>query len=218
MYPCLIVRPQGQSGPIEINMIVQLSQTYMNRHGVPGIARVDDAIFQRAYFTDCMACHFCHDACCSYGAEIDVENMQRLLTRAEQLEPYVDQPHTGWFTDQGVDDPEAPGGRYGRTRVVDGACVFLNRKNRGCFLHAFSLSTGSDIYALKPAVCFLFPVTVANGLLFPSYEVREDSLVCLNLGRSLYDGARAALHYYFGDACVYELDAIAMSYRRTNIY
>jgi Fe-S-cluster containining protein len=109
-------------------MIVQLSQAYASRAGVPSIDRVDDTIFQRTYFTDCMECGFCHDACCSYGAEIDTENVQRLLAIADQLEPYVGQPRALWFTDQMVDDPETPGGCYTRTRVVDGACVFLNRQ------------------------------------------------------------------------------------------
>ena len=79
-------------------MIVQLSQAYASRDRVPSIERVDDPIFQRTYFTDCMGCGFCHDACCSYGAEIDVENVQRLLAIADQLEPSVGQPRTLWFT------------------------------------------------------------------------------------------------------------------------
>jgi Fe-S-cluster containining protein len=195
-------------------MIVQLRQAYASRDGAPSIERVDDTIFQRTYFTDCMGCGFCHDACCSYGAEIDIKNVQRLLAIADQLESYVGQQRTLWFMDQGVDDPETPGGRYTRTRVVEGACVFLSRQGRGCLLHAFCLTAGHNVHTLKPIVCSLFPVTFDNGLLRPAYEVQENSLVCLNTGRTLYHGARASLHYYFGEACIRELDAIALQTRQ----
>ena len=75
-------------------------------------------------------------------------------------------------------------------------------------VHAFCLQNGMDYHELKPMVCCLFPVTFSEGLLTPSLDVDDLSLICLNQGVSLYTGAREELRYYFGDEPVAELDAV----------
>ena len=54
----------------------------------------------------------------------------------------------------------------------------------------------------------LFPVTFDNGVLQPSDEVEDNSLICLNRGPGLYQGVRSDLSYYFGEAFVSELDEL----------
>jgi hypothetical protein len=120
----------------------------------------------------------------------------------------MDIPSAEWFTQERWPDSEFPGGSYARTQVVNGACVFLNRAGRGCSIHSFCLERGLDFHELKPMVSCLFPVTFDNGLLLPSDDVEDDSLICLNSGPGLYRGVRSDLSYYFGEAFVSELDEL----------
>jgi hypothetical protein len=57
-------------------------------------------------------------------------------------------------------------------------------------------------------VSCLFPVTFDNGLLLPSDDVEDDSLICLNSGPGLYQGVRSDLSYYFGEGFVSALDEL----------
>lgn len=190
--------------------IIPLSRSYPNRHGFPLIDQVDAAIFTATYCCDC-ADPSCADACCAYGVCVDTENRQRLLDHAEELERYLGVDRRDWFDDSCVSDAEFPGGSYTRTRVVDGGCVFLNRSSRGCRLHTYCLATGRDYHLHKPMLCSLFPVTIDGGLLRPSSEILDGSLVCRERGTTLYHGTRNELRYYYGDALIAELDLLATS-------
>jgi hypothetical protein len=191
--------------------ILDLPREFASRGGQPRVSRVDTSIFVRTYFTACMACTFCNDACCSYGVDVDAENVARILARADAIESFVGVPRERWFNGQWTDDREFPGGKNTRTSVVDGRCVFLSRRGRGCSLHAYSVSAGIDYHELKPMVSSLFPIAFDDGLLHPSDEVEDGELVCLDRGPTLYRGARGELGYYFGDALVASLDAIERS-------
>ncbi|GIX47339.1 MAG: hypothetical protein KatS3mg131_1550 [Candidatus Tectimicrobiota bacterium] len=186
-----------------------LRRPYPSRHGAPVVVRVDPAIFVQTYFTQCLQCAFCQDACCTYGACVDLANVERLVAHAEALEAYLGRPRSQWLTGKYVRDAESAGGSYTRTQVVAGACVFLNRRGRGCLLQTWCDTVGLDHHLLKPLVCSLFPLTVAAGVLRPALEVREESLVCLGQGGSLYHGVREEVRYYFGAECVAELDQLA---------
>ena len=189
-------------------MIIKLSRPYASREGVPVVTHVETDIFVRTYFMHCMACDFCHDSCCGYGADIDAANVKRLAAHAEALEAYVDVPGKQWFKAVYSEDAEFPGSRYTRTRVKDGACVFLNRTGRGCLIHRYCMDQGIDFHELKPLVCSLFPVSFNDGLLFPSAEILDNSLQCLGNGPTLYRGAREDVRHYFGAELVAELDTL----------
>jgi Fe-S-cluster containining protein len=173
------------------------------------VRRIDDAIFLRRYFGHCVRCDFCRDDCCTHGVDVAVIERDRILARADELEPLVGVARERWFAATLVDDADFPGGRSTRTAVVDGACVFLRRGARGCVLHAAALAAGEDYHALKPMVSALFPVTFDDGALLCSNELRDGSLVCAGDGPSAYEMARAELGYYFGAALVEELDDLA---------
>jgi hypothetical protein len=175
---------------------------------------VDTAIFVKSYFTQCMQCSFCNDWCCSHGVDVDEPNVARIMARAAELEAYTGILRDRWLTDEVIADAEFPGGASRRTRVEGSACVFLNRRGRGCMLHAFALSIGIDYHDLKPMVSALFPVTFAEGVLMASDEVDDGSLVCLGEGPTLYRGARAELAFYFGEALVTELDGLETMHAR----
>lgn len=190
------------------DVIRQLSHPYECRGGAPVIDRVDTAIFRQRYFVYCMKCEYCHDSCCQYGADIDVENVARVEAHAAELERYTGVPRERWWTGEWTDDTEFPGGKQTRTRVEDGACVFRNRRGRGCMLHSFALERGLDYHDLKPLVSSLFPVTFDWGLLHPSNEISDRSLQCIDDGPTLYRGVRSEIEWYFGEGLVAELDGI----------
>ena len=58
--------------------MIALAQSYACVMGGPVLRGVDPAIFTLRYFTHCMTCGFCHDACCDHGVDIDLENAARL--------------------------------------------------------------------------------------------------------------------------------------------
>lgn len=189
-------------------MIIPLDRPYPSIHGAPVIDRVDSAIFTRLYFAHCMACGFCGDSCCQYGVDIDRENVARIVAVADRLEPFVGVPRQAWFEATYEADPAFPGGQATRTQVKDGACVFLNRRGRGCLLHSFALQEGLNPHDLKPLVSAIFPVTFDAGCLCPSDEILDNELVCRDRGPSLYEGARDDLGHYFGPDFLTALDSV----------
>jgi len=97
--------------------------------------------------------------CCSVGAEIDGEDESlRVAGLAATLEPARFQFHAeaeagGVFNDAGTN-----------TRLVDGACIFLNRPGfeggAGCALHIAAVADGESPIDWKPSVCWQLPVRV----------------------------------------------------------
>jgi Fe-S-cluster containining protein len=187
-------------------MIVPLTKIYYGRFGIPAISRVDTDIFTRTYFTHCMSCNFCHDSCCAHGADVDINIANRLLGKTVELEAFTGISREEWFTGEFIDDQEIYGGKYTRTKVKDGACVFLNRNGRGCLIHNFCLVNDVDFHELKPMICYLFPVTFYEGLLRPANEIQDNSLICLGNGPTLYQAAKSDILYYFNEALTAELD------------
>jgi len=105
--------------------------------------------------------------CCSLGADLGDEDEARLISAmAAMVEPGRFQHH----------DEAAAGGIFADerrldTRVVDGACIFLNRPGfaggAGCALHLAALDAGESPLDWKPSVCWQLPVKV-------DWEERED--------------------------------------------
>lgn len=192
--------------------MITLSRSYKSVMGGPVLWAVDPAIFRLRYFTRCMDCGFCHDACCEHGVDIDLGNAERLKALPRDFHDRIGAPAEEWFTGEIVSDPEFPGGRHVRTAVKNGACVFRIPHARGCAIHGYCLEKGLDYHRFKPMVSALFPVTFEAGLLTASGEAADGSLICGAVGPSLYDGARDELQYYFGAALIAELDTLKGSY------
>jgi hypothetical protein len=192
--------------------MMALSRAYESVMGGPVLMAVDPAIFRLRYFTHCMACAFCNDACCDHGVDIDLANAERLKALPADFHDRIGVPHQDWFTGEIISDPEFPGGAHVRTEVRDGVCIFRNRGARGCAIHTYCLEKGLDYHRFKPMVSALFPVTFEGGVLTASGEAASGSLICGGTGPSLYDGARSELSYYFGEAFVSELDEMKVSH------
>ena len=185
-----------------------LPAAFPSRYGAPVLTAVDTEIFRHRYFTDCMACGFCEDQCCSWGVDVDLVHVTNLTEHAASLEAYTGIPRGRWFRAGVLRDPEMPGGGSVRTRVSGGRCVFRNPQGRGCLIHSFALERGLDYHDLKPIVDCLFPLTFSGGTLTTTVEVDERSLICLDTGPTLYRGVRDELGYYFGAGLVETLDEL----------
>jgi hypothetical protein len=98
--------------------------------------------------------------CCSYGAHfIDDEDIAEVEKAVARLGPHQWQLRKkarkgGWLTTEG------DGTRI--TRVIDGACIFLNRPGwttgPGCALHQAALAEGERPLDWKPDVCWQLPL------------------------------------------------------------
>ncbi|MGL4423402.1 MAG: YkgJ family cysteine cluster protein [Gemmataceae bacterium] len=211
-------------------MVRPLSRAYVCRFGAPVLDRVDPRIFQLTYFGKCMDCTFCHDACCQYGADIEMPRVEALDKIKDELEAYMKVPREWWFRDDPEDvgilpEPEYPGGAYTRTGVTDlpegrsahneYACVFLDPAGRGCMIHRFALERGIQVHEIKPLVCLLFPLSFDQALLKPAYEFEVEDLICQGPGPTLYESAKDDVRWYFGEELVAELDAMQREFPPT---
>jgi len=98
--------------------------------------------------------------CCSIGADLDDGDESRLISAlAAMIEPERFQHHAdavagGVFSDD----------TRRNTRVVDGACIFLNRPGfeggAGCALHLAAIDADESPIEWKPSVCWQLPVKI----------------------------------------------------------
>jgi len=190
-------------------MVIKLKNSYTCIHGLPVIHSVDTDIFDLTYFMKCMECTFCKDQCCEWGADIDLQNVERVMKHKDELEAFTGIPSEKWFDHTEKKwDHEYPGGDYIRTTFDEEKdyCTFLNNKSRGCMLHSFALNKGIDYHEIKPFFCSMFPVTYNEGVLLTPEEIDEKLTACLGDGPTLYRGSRDEILHYFGPGLVAELD------------
>lgn len=98
--------------------------------------------------------------CCSLGAHLDGEDEAMRISAYAAMVPVELFQHHSVARDEGVfgDDTRA------NTRIVDGACVFLNHPGfaggAGCALHLAALGAGESPIEWKPSVCWQLPIKV----------------------------------------------------------
>jgi hypothetical protein len=98
--------------------------------------------------------------CCSLGAELDgVDEAMMVSALADTIDASFFEHHAearrdGIFSDDGKTN----------TRVVGGACIFLNRPGfvggAGCALHLAALAADESPLEWKPSVCWQLPIKV----------------------------------------------------------
>jgi hypothetical protein len=98
--------------------------------------------------------------CCSMGADLDDEDEARKISALaatlgpDSFEHHADAAQDGVFADV----------TRSSTRVVAGACIFLNRPGfaggAGCALHLAALEAGESPVDWKPSVCWQLPIKV----------------------------------------------------------
>ena len=108
------------------------------------------------------------DGCCTLGAHFaDDEDEKRVAKAvrqlsAEQWQYRKEGRKNGWVELEAEDTVTAGEEPARKTRVVDGACIFLNRPGFaggiGCSLHTLALSQGREFLETKPDVCWQLPI------------------------------------------------------------
>ncbi len=98
--------------------------------------------------------------CCSFGAHfIDDADQKTVVKAAKRLKDHHWQ-NIGVAAKKGWSTTTSDGSV--KTRVVDGACIFLNRPGfsagAGCALHVAALEAGERPMDWKPDVCWQVPV------------------------------------------------------------
>lgn len=98
--------------------------------------------------------------CCSVGAELtDIDEAMTVSALAATLPEHL------WQHRDRVDaDDVFSSAERSNTKVVDGACIFLNRPGfaggAGCALHLAAMAAGESPIDWKPSVCWQLPVRV----------------------------------------------------------
>jgi len=99
------------------------------------------------------------EGCCSIGAHLDGAEAPNISALAATLDAALFEHH-GAARDGGIFSDET----RTNTRVVDGACIFLNRPGfpggAGCALHLAALDAGERPLEWKPEVCWQLPIKV----------------------------------------------------------
>ncbi len=108
------------------------------------------------------------DGCCTLGAHFaDADDESRVARAVAELTPDLWQYQRTGMADGWVgtesDDTVPDGSDPGRvTRLVDGACIFLNRPGfaagAGCALHQLALRQERSPVQTKPDVCWQLPL------------------------------------------------------------
>jgi hypothetical protein len=98
--------------------------------------------------------------CCSVGAELgDIDEARLVSALAATLEPARFEHHQVAARDGIFSDDTRT-----NTRLVDGACIFLNRPGfaggAGCALHLAAADAGESPVDWKPSVCWQLPIKV----------------------------------------------------------
>ncbi len=101
--------------------------------------------------------------CCSLGAELDPDEARMLSALVPMLSLERTQFHAE-LDDLGPFSPLSSDETGWHTRVIDGACVFLNRPGfvggAGCALHLEAVANGEPPIDWKPGVCWQLPLHV----------------------------------------------------------
>lgn len=127
--------------------------------------------------------------CCTLGAHFtDADDVARVAAVVERLGPdewQLRDPglEEGWSVEDEDEDGEGP---VVTTRVLDGACIFLNRPGfpagAGCALHQHAVAEGVEPLTTKPDVCWQLPLRVTHD-----WEDRPDEVQVLHTRVGEYD-------------------------------
>ena len=99
------------------------------------------------------------EGCCSIGAHLDEEEARNLSALTATMDQALFEHHDDASADGIFSDDSRT-----NTRVVAGACIFLNRPGfaggEGCALHLAALDAGESPIEWKPTVCWQLPIKV----------------------------------------------------------
>ncbi len=194
----------------------------------PRFAHAWTDVFTRRVVADCMS-HQCAlvathttklDACCQYGADVDLFERAAILRRADSIRARLlpEAQTARWFDDdEETPDPDAPSGMLVRTAVLGSGCLFLAHDKRGCAIHRASIEDGWDMNGTKPHVCRLFPLSYEADTIQISEDYVDYSCAYEPTAPTLYQVGRSTLAAIFGDALVVAMDAAEAKVRARHL-
>lgn len=114
--------------------------------------------------------------CCSVGAHIDgIDEARMVAASAAAIRPSLFQHHEIARAEGVFSNDERT-----NTRVIDGACIFLNRPGfeggAGCALHLAAVAADESPIDWKPSVCWQLPIKV-------DWEMGDDDIETATLHR-----------------------------------
>ncbi len=150
------------------------------------------------------------DACCQYGADVDVGERDKILGHAPQLREILNPEvrDLPWFKTEVTEDVDFPSGKFVRTETHGDGCLFLQHDARGCAIHRASVEAGWDFHGIKPNICRLFPMSYDDEAIVMSDDYADYSCAFEPNTPTVYQVGRPDLLAIFGAELVEELDAI----------
>jgi hypothetical protein len=147
-----------------------------------------------------------NDGCCTLGAHFADRDDERRVARAvRQLTPAQWQHRAaarkgGWAEFEPLEHV-AEGEQAGRkTRIVDGACIFLNRPDfpggAGCALHLLALDQGKELTETKPDVCWQLPIRRQYRTVMRTDETSYTEVTIGEYGREAWGPGGADLDWF----------------------
>ena len=114
----------------------------------------------------------CDGRCCRGGTTVSLDERDRILANEKIVREAMTSPARKdpalWFDRKTTKDPDFTCGRTTSTRVASGACVFY-REDSLCALQVAGANRLGSPYALKPAICLLWPLAVQDHTLDVGY-------------------------------------------------
>jgi len=174
-------------------------------------------VFLRRVVADCMAheCRLVHhgerrklDACCQYGADVDVGERDAILARASEIAGLLvpEAAARPWFRGEERVDPDFPSGRHVRTATFGEGCLFLAHDRRGCAIHRAAIEGSWDMRGTKPHVCRLFPLSYDRDSIVLSDDYADYSCARDASAPTVYRVGRETLGDVFGADLVAAMD------------
>ncbi len=185
-------------------------------------------MFVRRVVADCMT-HECSlvrhgdrpmlDACCQYGADVNVAERDRIQARAVEIARLLvpEAAAHPWFIGPEREDPDFPSGRHVRTARFGEGCVFLAHDRRGCAIHRAAIEGSWDMRGTKPHVCRLFPLSYDSEAIVLSDDYTDYSCAYDPDAPTLYQVGRDTLADIFGAPLVAAMDEAEKAVRETSL-
>jgi len=138
--------------------------TVLKKHLGLNVLRIHPRVTARLYEPRASVRN-CDGSCCGHGTTLTIRERNAILARRSTVEGFMTsrlrrRPER-WFSKRISVDDDFTAGRTLTTSVIDGRCVFF-RKDGRCALQVAGEEKLANPYALKPAVCLLWPLCVYN--------------------------------------------------------
>jgi len=146
---------------------------------------IDGYWVERRIFDYLYECEFqrrCSFECCSIGAWVEKEEVQRIRKIIKQIKPYLNkskQMHLGKLKNKFVFNTSW-GGQW-KTRTWGSTCIFL-RDNGECAIHRYCLDSNLDWIVFKFEICKTFPLIFDyNKKLIYLFGSDWETIFCMKL-------------------------------------